>query len=252
MTPVSDSDLAWPLKLRFFPLSISEKELRLWEMGGASWVWPVFWTVSVLCAELLEPLRLRLPRFPMARYSGPSSPSQSPPSEGAGLTGWVEPVLEFWVITWSTMLWSTMLWSVLKHVHGAPVALTDTAASIMHTCTPTQHTQLKWVQWIYIRNFNTSFPHTICIRFTCSLTVLSHRCGEVYLYCSRCIKYLSCLWMSRMECVCVWKLQTGHTAERRADQQEHTPSSGTAAEHTVRHMLLGDTRRACSLHSTPV
>lgn len=137
ITPVSDSDLAWPLKLRFFPLSISETELRLWEGGGASGVWPLIWACSVLCVELQEPLWLCLPRFPMARYSGPSSPSQSAPSEGVGLTRWVESIWEFWVIGGSNMLWS-----VLKHAHGAPEALALTAASVTHTYTSTNS---EWV-----------------------------------------------------------------------------------------------------------
>lgn len=87
LTPVSENERVCPRDPRPGPLWPSEKDEHLGG-GGAreplcrdwSWVSPC----SLLGLELRESRRLRCPRFPIARYSGPSSYSPSPESPASG------------------------------------------------------------------------------------------------------------------------------------------------------------------------
>lgn len=81
-------------------------------------------------------------------------------------------------------------------------------------------------QTIYIRLKRDAETHWHSVGVCCGCVC------EADLYFSQRIRCACCLWMSRTECARVWKLQATHIAEWWADPQEHTPSNGTAAEHT--------------------
>lgn len=80
LTPVSESERVCPRAPRPGPLCPSEKEERL-SWGGSRdplcWDWSRVSPCSLLGVEHRESRRLRCPKLPMARYSGPSSYSPS-------------------------------------------------------------------------------------------------------------------------------------------------------------------------------
>lgn len=90
LIPVSEKERVWPRNLCPGPFWPSENDERLGGgriLGPGSWNWSWGSLCSLLWVVLRE--RWRLPRLPMARYSGPSS-SPSPESPGSGWEEWWE------------------------------------------------------------------------------------------------------------------------------------------------------------------
>lgn len=85
LIPVSEKERVWPREVLPGPLWPSEKDERLGAAGATELFcryWSLVSSCSLLWDEPRESLRLRWPRLPIARYSGPSSESPSQESSG--------------------------------------------------------------------------------------------------------------------------------------------------------------------------